>query len=69
MDEKITYGVFYRCKFNPDEWRFFSTWFATYEAARKEAQKASQNIRFLEVRIVERVETFSFVGLVENKRK
>ena len=62
MDDRITYGVYYRTKANPDEWRIFSAWFASYESAREEAQRASQNQRFLEVRIVERVETFSFVG-------
>ncbi len=62
MDDKITYGVFYRSKFNPDEWCIFSAWFESYEEARKEKRTARANTRFLEVRIVERVETFSFVG-------
>ena len=62
MDDKITYGVFYRSKYLPDEWCLFSSWFETYEEARKEAREASRNPRFLEVRIVERVEPFSFVG-------
>ncbi len=62
MDDKITYGVFYRTNECPKEWRIFSAWFESYEEARKEARIAHKNQRFIEVRIVERVETFSFVG-------
>ena len=65
MDDKITYGVFYRCRFRPDEWRSYSSWFASYEAAKKEAQAASKNTRFLEVRIVERTEIESLESTVD----
>lgn len=62
MNDRITYAVVYRPKADPEEWREFSPWFESYEEARIEAREAKRNARFLEVKIVERVETFQFVG-------
>jgi hypothetical protein len=61
MNERITYAVFYRTE--PDNgWSCFSGWFYTYEEAKSEARHAKKNPRYVEVRIVERVESFEFVG-------
>ena len=61
LDDKITYGVFWRTALNPDEWRCFSAWFNSYEAAREEANLVLKNPRCISAVVVERVETFEFV--------
>lgn len=61
MNDIITYAVF--CKYEKDEeYSCFSGWFDTYDEAKSEAKYAKRTSRFDEIRIVERVESFEFVG-------
>lgn len=61
MEDQITYGVLYKTEPH-GEWCVFSGWFYTYGEAKVEAREAKKNLRYIEVRIVERVETFEFIG-------
>lgn len=58
IEAKTTYGVYWKTKLNPDNWEIFSAWFTSYEAAKEEAKLALRNPRHIEVKVVERVETF-----------
>lgn len=61
MNDIITYAVFCKCE-KDKEYHCFSGWFYTYDEAKSEARHAKRTSRFDEIRIVERVETFEFVG-------
>lgn len=63
MDEKITYGVFWRSTLYGDTeiWMPFFNWFKDYSVALNEANEVRKNPACLAVKIVERVETFEDV--------
>jgi len=60
MEDKITYGVFWRTTDNK-EWNEFSTWFIEFDGACKSYTDVLTNQRCIQAKIVERVETFNDV--------
>ena len=67
MEDRITYGVLWRTKLDPDEWQLFAGWFDCYADAVEEAIKVLKNPRSLEVRVVERTETFESLATWRNE--
>lgn len=67
MNDRITYGVYWRTKFEPNEWRLYIGWFDCYWDAVEEAKNALKNPRSLEVRVVERTETFESLDTWRNE--
>lgn len=65
MEDKTTYGVFWRTQDNK-EWHSFSCWFSNYTDAYEEMCNATKNPRCIESAIVERTETFDVVTKWEN---
>lgn len=62
MDDNITYGVFWKnIHFVDDEWHPFMTWLLSYDDAYKTALEAADNPSTYDVKIVERVETYTGV--------
>ena len=67
MDDNITYGVFWKStNYRDDEWHPFMTWLSSYEDAHENASEAAENPSALEVKIVERVETYTDVVTIIN---
>ncbi len=62
MEDKITYGVFWKTTEN-EEWHEFSTWFTNYGGAYKVYEDVLTNPRCIQAKIVERVETFNDVAV------
>ena len=58
MEDKITYGVLWKTKLDPDIWQLIYGWFESHESAKKAAEIAMRNPRSIKVVIVERRETF-----------
>ena len=66
MEDRITFGVFWKTKLEPHEWQLFAGWFDSYADAVEEAMKALKNPRSLKVMFAERVETIQAVAIWEN---
>lgn len=62
MDETITYGVFWRSRWNPDKFLPFMSWCTTYDGAYELYKDVQDNPACLEVRIIERCEHFEIVA-------
>ena len=60
MEDKITYGVFWKTERNK-EWSGFSCWHTTYESAFKDFETLALNPLCMERKIVERTEMFEDV--------
>lgn len=68
MEDKITYGVFWRTTFR-QEWHEFFAWFTSYKDAEHALQMALGAGQCIEAGIVERVETFDFTEIKQRKKK
>lgn len=62
MEDRITYGVFWRTTDNK-EWHEFSPWFTNYDGAYKTYEDVLTNPRCIQAKIVERIETFNDVAM------
>ena len=67
MEEQITYGVYWKSDWNPNEFTEFFTWLTTYDAAYKEYKKVLKNPACHAARIVERTENYEIVAEKEAK--
>lgn len=62
MDDRISYGVFWATKYQPNRWTMFCSWVDDYDAAMNCVYEAKRNPQCVAVKIVERVETFNSAG-------
>lgn len=67
MEDKITYGVFWRTTENK-EWHSFFSWFPKYKDAENALQMALSAGQCIEAGIVERVETFEFTVIKQGAK-
>jgi hypothetical protein len=68
MEDKITYGVLWKTKLDPDEWQLFAGWFEDCTDAVNEVIKTVENPRCIESRLVKRTETFKSLGAWRKSR-
>lgn len=58
MDDEITYAVYWRTTYNPRNFTWYIWWFDDYDTARKYADLAAERHDCIEVKVIERVETY-----------
>ncbi|WP_304965874.1 hypothetical protein [uncultured Oscillibacter sp.] len=69
MDEVISYGVFWKSKWNPDKFTLFSGYFIKYEDAYRGYKEVQSNPSCIAARIVELTEHFEIVASTEEAGK